>query len=122
MNGLTANDLNDSAHHSDHRLRQCPADLSLFSRSKYNPPNQSKSEQDEVVSWGYYLLSLAIRDYLRSTPVSVPMCRYMRISGDLERMAGRQRTMIQSIRIIDTLLNSKPILPDESNDDTFTGH
>jgi hypothetical protein len=30
--------------------------------------------------------------------------------------------MIQSTIIIDTLLNSKPIIPDESNDDTFTGH
>jgi hypothetical protein len=24
--------------------------------------------------------------------------------------------------LIDTLLNSNPIIPDESNDDTFTGH
>ena len=30
--------------------------------------------------------------------------------------------MIQSTIIIDTLLNSKSIIPDESNDDTFTGH
>jgi hypothetical protein len=27
-----------------------------------------------------------------------------------------------SYYLIDTLLNSKPIIPDESNDDTFTGH
>ncbi len=62
------------------------------------------------------------RNWLWSTPISVPMCRYMSISGDLERMASRHRTMIQSTILIDTLLNSQPIIPDESNDDTFTGH
>lgn len=37
-------------------------------------------------------------------------------------MASRHGAMIQSTIVIDTMLNSKPIIPDESNNDTFAGH
>ena len=61
---------------------------------------------------------LALVDTYICTDVSI--YEYLRRS----RKDGEQAKDYDTIYyyLIDTLLNSKPIIPDESNDDTFTGH
>ncbi len=80
--------------HGPHRRNclQCPA----------SGKNYLRAAQD-LVSLPYYRTAGGFANAIpgrsnwpRSTPLSVPMCRDMRISADLERMASRHRTMIQS--------------------------